>query len=120
MSQGGLLLAPRSVLLLDGPDINIKNLRVDGALVVKAVPGARVVIDGLSVSNAGWNWVPLEQVCVSTQWLCFVCLGGGCLWGRGGGGALVVKAVPGATHCDIDGLSVSDAGWKWVPLEQVG
>jgi hypothetical protein len=49
-----------------------------------------------------------------------VCLGGGCLWGRGGGGALVVKAVPGATHCDIDGLSVSDAGWKWVPLEQVG
>jgi hypothetical protein len=24
---------------------------------------ARVVIDGLSVSNAGWKWVPVEQVC---------------------------------------------------------
>lgn len=64
MSQGGLLLAQRSVLLLDGRDITIKNLRVDGALVVRAVPGARVVIDGLTVSNAGWQWTPLEQVCV--------------------------------------------------------
>lgn len=62
VSHGGLLLAPRSVLLLDGPDISIRNLRVDGALVVKAVPGAKVVIDGLSVSNAGWSWTPLEQV----------------------------------------------------------
>lgn len=50
------------MLLLDGPDIHIKNLRVDGALVVKAVPGAHVVIDGLSVSNAGWSWTPLEKV----------------------------------------------------------
>lgn len=62
VSQGGLLLAPRSVLLLDGADIHIKNLRVDGALVVKAVPGAHVVIDGLTVSNAGWKWTPLEEV----------------------------------------------------------
>jgi UDP-sugar pyrophosphorylase len=62
VSQGGLLLAPRSVLLLDGPDIHIKNLRVDGALVVRAVPGARVVIDGLTVSNAGWSWTPTEEV----------------------------------------------------------
>jgi UDP-sugar pyrophosphorylase len=50
------------VLLLDGRDISIKNLRVDGALVVRAVPGARVVIDGLTVSNAGWQWTTLEQV----------------------------------------------------------
>jgi UDP-sugar pyrophosphorylase len=62
VSQGGLLLAPRSVLLLDGPDIHIKNLRVEGALVVRAVPGARVVIDGLSVSNAGWSWTPTDEV----------------------------------------------------------
>lgn len=76
VSQGGLLLAPRSVLLLDGRDITIKNLRVDGALVVRAVPGARVVIDGLTISNAGWQWTPLEQVCVC------VCDAGGVLdWG---------------------------------------
>lgn len=62
MSHGGLLLSPLSVLLLDGAHITIRNLRVDGALVVRAVPGARVVIDGLSVSNKGWAWTPLEQV----------------------------------------------------------
>lgn len=50
------------MLLLDGPDIHIKNLRVDGALMVRAVPGARVVIDGLTVSNAGWSWTPTEEV----------------------------------------------------------
>ncbi len=62
VSRGSLLLAPRSVLLLEGRDITIKNLRVDGALVVRAAPGAQVVIDGLTVSNAGWTWTPLEEV----------------------------------------------------------
>lgn len=50
------------MLVLDGPDIQVKNLKVEGALVVKAVPGAEVVIDGLAVSNAGWKWTSLEQV----------------------------------------------------------
>jgi hypothetical protein len=62
VSQGSLLLAPKSVLLLDGPDISIKNLRVDGALVVRAVPGAKVVLDGLTVSNQGWTWTQLDKV----------------------------------------------------------
>jgi UDP-sugar pyrophosphorylase len=70
-----LLLAPKSVLLLDGPDISIKNLRVDGALVVRAVPGAKVVLDGLTVSNQGWTWTQLDKVgrefsnrFVTSQW----------------------------------------------------
>jgi UDP-sugar pyrophosphorylase len=62
VSQGSLLLAPKSVLLLDGPDISIRNLRVDGALVVRAVPGAKVVLDGLTVSNQGWSWTQLDKV----------------------------------------------------------
>lgn len=62
MSPGSVLLAPRSVLLLQGRDVIVRNLRVDGALVVRAVPGARVVLDGLSVSNAGWEWAPLDEV----------------------------------------------------------
>jgi hypothetical protein len=73
VSQGGLLLAPKSVLLLEGPDISIKNLRVDGALVVRAVRGAKVVLDGLTVSNQGWTWTPLDKVSHSTA--CFsVCM----------------------------------------------
>jgi UDP-sugar pyrophosphorylase len=62
VSQGSLLLASKSVLLLEGPDIAIKNLRVDGALVVRAVPGAKVVLDGLTVSNQGWTWTQLDKV----------------------------------------------------------
>eukprot|EP00878_Enallax_costatus_P012422 GHUV01012973.1.p1 GENE.GHUV01012973.1~~GHUV01012973.1.p1 ORF type:complete len:435 (+),score=164.29 GHUV01012973.1:385-1689(+) len=62
VSQHSILLAPKSALVLDGPDIRIRNLKVDGALVVKAVSGAEVTIDGLAVSNAGWKWTPLEQV----------------------------------------------------------
>lgn len=56
------MLATRSTLILDGPDIHIKNLRVDGALVVKAAPGAHVTIDGLTVSNKGWQWTPTDRV----------------------------------------------------------
>lgn len=67
--QHSILLAPKSVLLLEGRDIHIKNLKVDGALVVKAAPGAKVVIDGLAVSNAGWKWTPLEQVHQLLLWL---------------------------------------------------
>uniref|UniRef100_A0A383VCY8 UTP-monosaccharide-1-phosphate uridylyltransferase n=1 Tax=Tetradesmus obliquus TaxID=3088 RepID=A0A383VCY8_TETOB len=62
VAQGSLLLAPKSVLLLEGRDISVKNLRVDGALVVRAVPGAKVVLDGLTVSNQGWSWTPIEKV----------------------------------------------------------
>jgi hypothetical protein len=32
----------RSTVILDGPDVVVQGLDVDGALVVKAVPGARV------------------------------------------------------------------------------
>jgi len=52
----------KSTLYLDGRDIEVKALELDGALVVKAVPGAHVVIDGLKVSNEGW---PLEPIDVS-------------------------------------------------------
>ena len=82
------MLAPHSVLVLEGPDISSKNLRVDGALVVRAVPGARVVIDGLTVSNKGWSWTPLKQVgtaVVLTMEVCLVALEGLQARGRGSG-----------------------------------
>ena len=62
VSAHGVVLAPRSVLVLDGADITLKNLRVSGTLVVRAAPGARVVVDGLVVSNAGWEWAHTEEV----------------------------------------------------------
>lgn len=34
----------------------ISSLVVDGALVIRAVPGAAVTIEKLTVSNRGWEW----------------------------------------------------------------
>ena len=35
-------------------------MQVEGALVVRAVPGARVSVGKLSVRNSGWEWRPLQ------------------------------------------------------------
>ena len=31
-----------------------------GALVIKAAPGAKVTVGGLTVDNAGWTWQPVN------------------------------------------------------------
>eukprot|EP01052_Picozoa_sp_SAG31_P018416 SAG31_NODE_1304_length_8894_cov_22.532689_2_plen_352_part_00 len=56
--SGGSVSA-RSTLVLEGRDIALENCTLDGALVVKAVPGAHVTLKDLTVSNAGWEFVPL-------------------------------------------------------------
>jgi UDP-sugar pyrophosphorylase len=61
VAPGALHLTPRAALVIDGRDIEVRNLRLDGALIVRAVPGAHVLIDGLSVSNAGWEWASLDR-----------------------------------------------------------
>eukprot|EP01043_Picozoa_sp_COSAG02_P016245 COSAG02_NODE_711_length_18126_cov_43.786986_4_plen_381_part_00 len=56
--RGGTISA-RSTLVLDGEDIIIEDLVLDGALVVHAVAGACVRIKGLKVSNRGWEFAAL-------------------------------------------------------------
>jgi UDP-sugar pyrophosphorylase len=51
-----LHVAADSVLVLDGANISIRSLRVEGALVIRAAPGARVRVDNLTVNNKGWEW----------------------------------------------------------------
>lgn len=52
--QGGTLrVSARSSLLLDG-EIQISHLELDGALKVRAAPGARVTIRRLRVTNKGY------------------------------------------------------------------
>jgi UDP-sugar pyrophosphorylase len=61
-SRPPITLSARSVLVLDGPDIEVRGpLEVDGALVVRAVPGARVVVGPMRVCNAGWEWRALPE-----------------------------------------------------------
>ena len=49
----------RSSLVLDGNGITINNMDLDGALVIKACDGAEVTVDGLQVTNKGWE---LEEI----------------------------------------------------------
>ena len=46
-------VSERSTLVLDG-HVEIHHLHLDGALVVRAAPGARVVIKNFTVVNQGW------------------------------------------------------------------
>mmetsp|Transcript_38416 Transcript_38416/g.43856 ORF Transcript_38416/g.43856 Transcript_38416/m.43856 type:complete len:680 (-) Transcript_38416:69-2108(-) len=48
-------ITTRSSLILNGNGINIKNLYLDGALVINACNGAEVTVDSLEVKNEGWQ-----------------------------------------------------------------
>ena len=53
-------LSASSALVISGADVSIRGLDLDGAMVVEAGPGARVVIDGARVRNGGWRWQALK------------------------------------------------------------
>ncbi|MEW5300045.1 MAG: hypothetical protein WDW36_003005 [Sanguina aurantia] len=60
IAPASITLSPDAVLILDGEGITIQGpVRVEGALVVRAVAGARVTIGKLIVQNEGWSWQPL-------------------------------------------------------------
>lgn len=50
-----------STLVLDGANITVKALDVHGTLVIHAVEGAKVSIDGLTVNNGGWSFAELGE-----------------------------------------------------------
>ena len=52
-------LTARSSLMLDG-DVRLHSLRLDGALAIRAVPGATVHVRDCTVANDGWPFVPVE------------------------------------------------------------
>lgn len=58
-SPASVKISRRSTLIVDGADVTIESLELDGALVIRAAPGAKVVIRGLAVTNAGHDFVPL-------------------------------------------------------------
>lgn len=53
-------ISASSTLVLEG-DVEVERLELDGALVVRAAPGAAVRVAALAVRNAGWRFVPLEE-----------------------------------------------------------
>jgi len=54
-------MTKRSSLVLNGNGIIIKDMDLDGALVINACDGADVIIDGLEVKNNGWKLVEVPD-----------------------------------------------------------
>jgi UDP-sugar pyrophosphorylase len=55
----GLQVSGRSTLVLDGPAIHVDSLDLDGTLVIRAGPKARVTVRDAVVRNDGWRLVPV-------------------------------------------------------------
>lgn len=48
-------ITKRSSMVLEGHHLTIKNLDVDGALVIRTGENSHVTVDGLKVQNKGWE-----------------------------------------------------------------
>ena len=59
-SPGAVRLSQRSVLVVTG-DVRLRSLELDGSLTLAAAPGSTLVVDGLKVVNAGWEYVALSE-----------------------------------------------------------
>lgn len=56
-----LELTNNSALVIQGEDITIKSLFLDGALVIRACSGATVVVENCKIKNDGWVFVALDS-----------------------------------------------------------
>ncbi len=52
-------ITTRSSLVLEGQKLTVKNLDLDGALIIRAAPDCEVEVDGLVVKNEGYE---LEEI----------------------------------------------------------
>jgi len=50
-----------STLVVEGDDIHLRSLRLEGSLIIQAVPGATVIIEDAIVSNAGHKVMSLAD-----------------------------------------------------------
>jgi len=57
----GVRISKRSTLVIDAAEFEVRSLDLDGALEIRAVSGARIVLAGLAVKNRGWKATVLEN-----------------------------------------------------------
>ena len=53
---GTVKVGAKSTLIVEGSGVNLKNVEVEGTLIIKACEGAQVTVDGLKVNNKGWQF----------------------------------------------------------------
>ncbi|MFA5350852.1 MAG: UTP--glucose-1-phosphate uridylyltransferase, partial [Candidatus Omnitrophota bacterium] len=57
----GGFISKRSSLVVEGENISIINLILDGALIIRAGPGVKLTVKNLTVKNEGWEFVDLTE-----------------------------------------------------------
>lgn len=57
--RGGSI-SPKSVLIVDGENIQLNQVKLDGTLIIKAIPEAEVILQDLDIQNEGWDFVELK------------------------------------------------------------
>ncbi|KAL3695224.1 hypothetical protein R1sor_009300 [Riccia sorocarpa] len=65
--KGNCEISQRSTLVIDGKDVSIDDLVVDGSLLLRALVGSKVNIQSLRVSNDGWKMIPVDWTDNSVQ-----------------------------------------------------
>lgn len=53
-------LSKDSALVIEGADIELKSLDLEGALVLQTSRNAKLIVDGLKLQNGGWKWQALK------------------------------------------------------------
>lgn len=61
MGKDKIKISAKSTLVVDGQDIVFKSLNLDGTLLIRAIPGAFVEIDNLTIHNAGWSFTEITD-----------------------------------------------------------
>jgi UDP-sugar pyrophosphorylase len=54
-------ISNRSVLLINGANVYLENVDIDGALILKTHPEAYVTLKDLKISNSSWDFVELTE-----------------------------------------------------------
>ena len=57
--KGKVIISEESTLVLEG-DVTIENLQLDGALIVRALNGSKIVIKNLKVNNEGYLFQDID------------------------------------------------------------
>jgi hypothetical protein len=60
-SKIGVVVTPKSVLILSGQHLRVAGLQVDGSLYVKASTKSHVLIDNLTLVNEGWHMSSINE-----------------------------------------------------------
>jgi UDP-sugar pyrophosphorylase len=56
----GVRLASNVALVIEGADLRVESLDLEGALVVELAPACQLTLRGAQVRNKGWRWMPLN------------------------------------------------------------